>query len=65
MIITESDILDPEVEEFSVYVHCEACDRDPLPALDMVRQFDGAWLCWDCDADVRAESREFALGWGR
>jgi len=47
-IITELDVEDPEVREFSVYVYCETCDDDPAPAIDMIRQWDGSWLCWPC-----------------
>lgn len=45
--ITELDILDPEIAEYSVWVYCEQCG-DVSPALDMIRQCDGAWLCGGC-----------------
>jgi formylmethanofuran dehydrogenase subunit E len=55
--ITELDIIDPEYTAARAWVVCEECD-EAGEAVDMVAQYDGAWLCPGCDGAYRAEWEE-------
>lgn len=46
--ITELDVVDAEMTAALAWVRCEDCD-EPGEAIDMRRQYDGAWLCYYCD----------------
>jgi len=46
-MITEIDVLDPEVIEFGRIVNCSNCSGHG-PAYDMVRRWHGEFICWDC-----------------
>ena len=50
-LITETDVLDEEIEQLHAWVRCENCDYGDV-AERMTRDYYGAWLCWPC---ARAE----------
>lgn len=46
-LVTETDVLDEEVEQLQAWVRCENCDYGDV-AERMTRDHNGAWLCWPC-----------------
>jgi formylmethanofuran dehydrogenase subunit E len=56
-VITELDVIDPEIAVMRAWVYCEDCD-EVAEAIDMARQHDGAWLCWTCENRDRREYEE-------
>jgi formylmethanofuran dehydrogenase subunit E len=56
-VITELDVIDPEIAAMRAWVYCEDCD-EVAEAIDMARQHDGAWLCWTCENRDRREYEE-------
>lgn len=58
MTITDLDLIDPDINDLTIWVVCEDCG-DSGPALDMHRDtYTGAWLCWSCDHRARTEYDE-------